>query len=187
MTETNLPPKCIVFDIDGILTDGSKFYSTEDGSPVMAKKFNDLDFTAIKILKCFSIKVYFLSGDSTVNRDLARSRNINFIYSRDERGIALKKASFLEKICNELSIDAKELWYIGDDIFDLSALNYAGKSFCPSNSFEFIKKAVDVVIPRKSGEFLAAWIVDYLSENFDMDLPTEEDVARQEESENQKY
>ena len=31
-------PKCIFFDVDGVLTDGSKLYSSEKGSPVIGKR-----------------------------------------------------------------------------------------------------------------------------------------------------
>ena len=43
-------PICIFFDVDGVLTNGSKFYSSSNGD-VIGKAFNDIDFTAFKILK----------------------------------------------------------------------------------------------------------------------------------------
>ena len=66
------------FDVDGVRTDGSKLYSSDKGSPVIGKRFNDIDFTAFKILKCLDIDFYWISGDETVNKTLAENRSIKF-------------------------------------------------------------------------------------------------------------
>jgi len=179
-------PKCIFFDVDGILTDGSKMYSSSEGSPVIGKRFNDLDFTAFKILKCLNIDFYWISGDETVNKDLAKNRSIKFIYTR-ANNVPIKKSFFIEKICKEYQYSLSDIWFLGDDFFDLSAIDVAGFSLCPSNSSEAIKNRVNHIIPRKSGEYLAAWLVDFLIDNCKLDHPSEDQIAEKENLEAQKY
>ena len=50
--------KLVILDVDGVLTDGKKYYN-RDGDVVM-KTFCDKDWTAIKRFKALGIKVLFL-------------------------------------------------------------------------------------------------------------------------------
>ena len=68
--------KLIVLDVDGILTDGKKYYN-RDGDVVM-KTFCDKDWTAIKRFRAMDIPVVFLTGDP-FNESIARNINIYVI------------------------------------------------------------------------------------------------------------
>ena len=179
-------PKCIFFDVDGVLTDGSKLYSSDKGSPVIGKRFNDIDFTAFKILKCLDIDFYWISGDETVNKNLAENRSIKFIYTRTNN-IPTKKSAFIEKVCNSRGYHADDIWFVGDDFFDTSAIDFAGFSLCPENASVGIKNKVSYVIPRKSGEYIACWIVDFIIDKFKLKYPSESSIAEKELLEDQKY
>ena len=78
----------IILDVDGVLTDGKKYYD-QSGKAVM-KTFCDLDFTAIKKFKSRGDYVIWISGDS-FNEAVARNRDIDFYYSRGE-----EKADYLD-------------------------------------------------------------------------------------------
>lgn len=179
-------PKCIFFDVDGILTDGSKIYSSDKNAKVIGKRFNDIDFTAFKILKCFDIDFYWISGDASVNKELANNRSIKFIYTR-ESGVMQKKSFFMKKICKDLNYNKNDIWFMGDDLFDLSAIQFSSFSLCPSNSPQIIRDNVSLVIPRKSGEYLVSWLVDFIISEFNLECPSEETVASKENEENQTY
>ena len=64
--------KLLILDVDGVLTDGKKYYN-RDGDVVM-KTFCDKDWTAIKRFKALGIKVLFLSGDP-FNEKIAKKQN----------------------------------------------------------------------------------------------------------------
>ena len=64
--------KLVILDVDGVLTDGKKYYN-RDGD-VLMKTFCDKDWTAIKRFKALGIKVLFLSGDP-FNEKIAKNRN----------------------------------------------------------------------------------------------------------------
>lgn len=153
----------------------------------MFKYFNDIDFTALKILKCLNIPFYWISGDSCVNQELAKTRSIPFIHTRESDGSARKKSYYINNICEAQNYNLANVWFVGDDFFDMSAIEICGKTFCPSNSCKFIQNKVTTVIPRKSGEYLAAWLIDHLIDTCKLDYPSEDDIAKQELSESQKY
>ena len=64
----------VILDIDGVLTDGKKYYD-KTGMP-FAKTYCDKDFTAIKRFRGAGVSVCFLSGDENVNKEMAKNRNI---------------------------------------------------------------------------------------------------------------
>ena len=149
--------KLIVLDIDGVLTDGSKTYGI-DGS-VIAKTYNDKDFTAIKRFRASGIAVCFLSGDNRINEKMAQNRNIDFYYSR-----GIDKASFVEQFTAKYKAAASEMLYIGDDLFDLSMLQAVGHPYCTADSPAIVKNACFPagVVPRKGGENVIAALYDIL-------------------------
>jgi len=143
--------KLLALDIDGVLTDGSKVYS-ETGK-CLSKKFNDVDFTAIKLFKACGIEVVFITGDPW-NKWLESKRSTKVYVTRGDDGFLLSKGQVLEKIIFEKKITKFQVWFAGDDIFDLDAILLSGISSCPSNSNPFIKSQVNCLLKGRSGENL---------------------------------
>ena len=77
--------KLLILDVDGILTDGRKYYGI-DGMP-FAKIFCDKDFTAIKRFRALGINVIFLTGDAKVNEKIGINRNIPVYLSRSPEAV----------------------------------------------------------------------------------------------------
>tara|TARA_R100000951_G_scaffold111895_2_gene111491 strand:+ start:1243 stop:1779 length:537 start_codon:yes stop_codon:yes gene_type:complete len=123
----------IVLDIDGVLTDGRKYYGL-DGMP-FAKTYCDKDFTAIKRLRGAGVNVCFLSGDDTVNQAMAKNRNIDFFYARGK-----DKADFIGEFEEKYNTSPQNMAYIGDDLFDSSILKAVTYPFCPADACGEVKK-----------------------------------------------
>ncbi len=123
----------IILDIDGVLTDGRKYYGT-DGIP-FAKTYCDKDFTAIKRFKGANVKVCFLSGDTRVNQAMAENRNIDFYSARGK-----DKAEFIKEFEDTYSVSPKNMLYIGDVLFDKSIMELVGHPYCPSDACRDIKQ-----------------------------------------------
>ncbi len=151
--------KLVILDIDGIMTDGRKYYGL-DGIP-FAKTYCDKDFTAIKRLRGAGVEVCFLSGDERVNMAMAKNRNIPFYSARGK-----DKADFVEEFEYEYDISRSEMLYIGDDLFDLSIMKIVGHAFCPQDAPNILKDYCGVknTIPRNGGENVVAKMVDLLLE-----------------------
>lgn len=176
--------KLLILDVDGILTNGKKLYSS-DGK-VVGKFFCDLDFTAIKIFKSLNIKVIFLSGDKTINEIVARNRNIDFFYSRKGK-ISTDKFLFLDFFIKKYSVKINEICFFGDDIFDKNLLNNVGISVVPCNSPTYLKRNADIVLNGNSGEYLVKEFLDIYLHYNKLLPPDLEHIAKLEKVEKQKY
>ena len=122
--------KLAILDIDGIMTDGRKYYGL-DGIP-FAKTYCDKDFTAIKRFRGSGIKVCFLSGDDRVNKPMAWNRNIDFYSARGK-----DKADFVKLFERNYNTKKENMLYIGDDLFDKSIMEIVGHAFCPNDAGSF--------------------------------------------------
>ena len=125
----------IILDVDGVLTDGKKYYD-QSGKAVM-KTFCDLDFTAIKKFKSRGDYVIWISGDS-FNEAVARNRDIDFYYYRGE-----EKADYLDMFSEKYNCDKEQMIYVGDDVFDLEIMKQVGKSYCVNSSPLIIRNQFD--------------------------------------------
>ncbi len=151
----------LILDIDGVLTDGKKYYDAS-GRAVL-KTFCDRDFTAIKKFKAAGWNVVFLSGDPNVNEAMAKNRNIPFYCNRVD-GKMVNKVTFLEKLCKEYNTEPYYTAYVGDDIFDIDLLKAVEWPFCPANA-DLDVKGVAVNLIAKSGECCVAEVYEYLYRN----------------------
>ena len=124
--------KLAILDIDGVLTDGKKYYGI-DGIP-FAKTYCDKDFTAIKRLRGSGVKVCFLSGDERVNKAMAFNRKIDFYSARGK-----DKAEFVSQFESHYGASKEEMLYIGDDLFDKSIMEIVGHAYCPNDACYDIK------------------------------------------------
>jgi len=163
--------KLAILDIDGIMTDGKKYYGL-DGIP-FAKTYCDKDFTAIKRLRGAGVKVCFLSGDERVNLAMAQNRNIPFYSARGK-----DKASFVSIFEQTFNLKPNEMLYIGDDLFDLSIMKIVGHAFCPKDAPNILQDYCGVknVIDRKGGENVVAKMVDILLDRGLIDDCTMEEI-----------
>lgn len=125
MCKSNL--KLLVLDVDGVLCHGKSY--NENGK-VISKTFYDADWTAIKIFKAAGIRVAFLTGDN-FNIKIGLSRNIQVFGPRDRRTGIINKGVAIEQIADEFGVDLSEVAYVGDDIFDIPALEKVGYAFVP--------------------------------------------------------
>jgi len=165
--------KLIIFDVDGVLTDGKKTYDTKGQK--ISKSFGDLDFTAIKILQSFGFKVVWLSGDEVVNEPLAVIKSIPFYCTRLSDGSNQDKILLLPSILNFFSLSKEQVWFVGDDIFDLNIIRNVGFSSCPANASFLVKREVDLVHNSKSGESVASEILELLFDHHqfrDVNIPS---------------
>ena len=149
----------LILDIDGVLTDGKKYYDST-GKAVL-KTFNDRDFTAIKKFKAAGWDVVFLSGDANINKAVAKNRNIPF-YCNRVGGEMVNKVNFLEKLCKKYKTHPKFVVYVGDDVFDIDLLKAVGFPFCPANADPDVQ-AIANNLEAKSGECVVAALYEILN------------------------
>lgn len=137
--------KAIIFDIDGVLTDGGIIY---DNTGMEFKRFNVKDGQIIAHLQQAGILVGAITGrDSQVVRYRCEELKLDFHY----HGISDKQARY-EAIKTRYNLRNEHIAYIGDDINDLSILTQCGLSATPYDARDYIKEYVDFITPSKGGE-----------------------------------
>lgn len=111
--------KLMAFDVDGVLTDGSLWYS-DDGRE--HKAFNARDGHGIKMLRDAGLKLAIItSRRSAIVERRARELGVHYCF----QGVAAKLPAFNELLA-ELHLDAAQAGYMGDDLLDLPVLIRAG-------------------------------------------------------------
>ena len=135
--------KLVVLDIDGVMTDGKKYYD-KDGT-VRFKTFCDKDWTAIKRFRALGIQVVFLTGDP-FNVPIAENRKLD-IYVNRQNGTHSDKSNYLTELCATYNVIPDEIAFAGDDIFDVKLMQLVGKAYCPSESPEIVKTHAVVLGP----------------------------------------
>ena len=111
--------KLVVFDIDGVMTDG-RLYFTSLGDEI--KAFNVKDGLGIKWLHDNNIQTAVITGRSS---ELVKKRvtdlGIHHLQQgREDKVVALKE------LLSTLDITSDEVAYMGDDLPDLAAIRYVG-------------------------------------------------------------
>ncbi len=147
--------KAIVFDVDGVLTDGGIIY---DNSGMEIKRFNVKDGQIISHLKKAGFVVGAITGrDSQVVKNRCKELKLDFHY----HGSSDKLVQY-EKIKENYALKDAEIAYIGDDIIDLSILSRCGLSATPNDARSYMKENVDFVIPSKGGDGVLRDLADFI-------------------------
>ena len=148
--------KLIILDVDGILTDGKKYYDKE--GTVRMKTFCDKDWTAIKRLRALGMEVIFLTGDP-FNQAIAHNRNID-VYVNRNHGTHLDKSEYLPTICQKYGVTPEEIAFAGDDIFDVHLMQLVGKAYCPYDAPKIVQGHATVLGP--GGENFVMRMFDHM-------------------------
>lgn len=111
--------KLVVFDVDGVLTDGS-LYLGDDGQEY--KAFNSLDGHGMKMLKRSGVELAIITGrTSKVVTQRAANLGIAHLYQGIEN-----KLEALQALLAKLGLEAEECAFMGDDVVDLPAMRHSG-------------------------------------------------------------
>jgi D-sedoheptulose 7-phosphate isomerase len=148
--------KLVVFDIDGVLTDGSIIV---DQAGNEQKHVNLKDIDAVYSLHQAGYKIAVITGEDTSMVDYFESR---FPWDYFYRGCKKKKEAFLEIVSRE-HIANDEVCYIGDGRYDVDPLLLSGFGVCPADATEPAKVAAELVLGRSGGEGCIWELVELLS------------------------
>ena len=163
----NTIPKVFILDVDGVLTDGS-FYYSEEGK--VLKKFGPDDNDALKLLKKF-IKIRFISGDK-LGFDISRKRVEDMGFSIDLVSTT-KRIDWIKEKYNP-----KEVIYMGDGIFDSIVMSNVGYSIATSDSDESAKKIASYTTKRIGGHRAVAEACIHIMDKFFNSNSSDKDITK---------
>ena len=136
--------KLLVFDVDGVLTDG-RLIVGDDGEEY--KAFYSKDGLGMKMLQQTGIKIAVITA-RTSNAVLHRmqSLGIKHIYQGQ-----LEKLPAFEKILTELNLSEEQAAYVGDDVIDLPVMLRAGLAVTVADAHPLVKQHAHWQTPQKGG------------------------------------
>ena len=155
--------KLVIFDVDGVLTDGMLNYGNEGE---LFKQFNVKDGVGIKLLQQYDIQVAVITAkDSKPLQQRMKDLLVENFYPACHN----KNQAFLE-ILEKLSLNTDQVAYVGDDVIDLPVMNQVGLAIAVQDAHHFVKKTADYITLAKGGEGVAREVADLiLDAQFDLD------------------
>ena len=147
--------KLVVFDVDGVLTDGRLLY-TEQGEGI--KCFNVKDGVAMKLLPKWGIQVAVITAkDSAPLRLRMQDLKVEHFYPGCHN-----KAEAFDDLISRLDVKPTEAAYVGDDIIDLQVMLKVGVSLCPADAHVLVKRRCSLVLSKSAGEGVAREVADII-------------------------
>jgi len=134
-----------VFDVDGVLTDGSILVNTEGE---MFRKMNVKDGFALKTAIDQKFNLCIISGGSNEG---VRKR-LQGLGIRDIHLGAHNKIEILNTYFSSHHIKAENVLYMGDDLPDLGAMKIIGLPCCPQDAVPEVKAICKYISHKKGGK-----------------------------------
>ena len=145
----------IFFDVDGIFTDGSLYFSD---NRINMTKFNVHDGMGCILLKEVGIELLILTArhsDEVIRR--FKGLGIDKIFTK-----VLKKRDFIKNYAKTHNLVKKELAMMGDDLQDLAAIDEVGVFFTTPNAIDIVKDKADFITKRFGGDGAVREICDLI-------------------------
>lgn len=139
--------KALVFDIDGVLTDGS-IIPLWNGD--LLRIFNAKDAMAMRIAALRGMVTAVMSGGNT---EALRSRCLHIGIKEENLFLGCRgKYPIFMKFCEDRGIKPEEVAYFGDDIADVPVLKACGFAVVPSDASEEALEVADFVSTYPGGK-----------------------------------
>ncbi len=128
--------QAIAFDVDGVLTDGTLFWST--GTVDETKRFSFADIMGVSLLRRLGIKLALISGEPSplVDRYAAKMHLHHVVKGTRD------KASAVREFATKFAVPLEHTCFFGDDVNDLFAMEIVGLCACPANAANDVREHV---------------------------------------------
>jgi 3-deoxy-D-manno-octulosonate 8-phosphate phosphatase (KDO 8-P phosphatase) len=147
--------KLLLLDVDGVLTDGSIYYSATGAE---MKRFSALDGYGAARAREHGLKLGIISGRQTPIVDV-RAKELGI---EDVAQNASDKVAAMNAMRQHHGLDIREIAFMGDDLFDLPLLSVVGLSAAPKNAVAEVKKTVDYVTGASGGGGAVREVIDLI-------------------------
>ena len=163
--ELFLPVTTFVFDVDGVLTDGTLLV-LPDG--LMARRMNIKDGYALQLAVKKGYHVLVISGGHSPEVEhRLRKLGVQQVFMRTEH-----KKAVLEAYLQEHRISPGQVLFMGDDIPDYEVMQFVGLPCCPADAVAEIRSVSRYISPAKGGEGCARDVIEKvlkLQDNWSID------------------
>ncbi len=136
--------KLMIFDVDGVMTDGGLYY-TESGEEL--KAFNTLDGLGLKMLQASGVKLAIITGrTSKLVEHRARNLGLDYLYQG-----AHNKLEVFQQLLQEAGVQPEQCGYMGDDVVDLPVMRRVAFSVAVPDAPQIVRQHADYVTVARGG------------------------------------
>lgn len=145
MEEYIIMIEMIIFDIDGVITDGTVIIDSKGNEQ---KQINIKDIDAIYELHRRGFKLVAITGENT---EIVNYFEKRFPWQYFYRGNKNKKST-IQQIEEMTGIPKEHICYVGDGKYDVEPLSYVGLGICPADAIDKAKDASGVILQNNGGK-----------------------------------
>ncbi|QKT02909.1 3-deoxy-manno-octulosonate-8-phosphatase KdsC [Ectothiorhodospiraceae bacterium 2226] len=147
--------KLVVFDVDGVLTDGSLFLG-DDGQEY--KAFYSRDGHGMKLLQASGVEIGIITGrSSNVVKLRMEGLGVRHVYQG-----RLDKLPAFEHLLAATGYTADAVAYVGDDVMDIPVLRHAGLAVAVQDAHPEVKNHAHWITPSPGGRGAARDVCELL-------------------------
>lgn len=135
----------IIFDIDGVLTDG-KIMVLESGEAI--RNMNSKDGYALHLAVQKNYRVAVISGGNNIGiQKILKRAGVNDVFINEH-----DKMAVYEEYIRQNGLKDEEVVFIGDDLPDHGIMSRVGLAVCPQDAAIEIKNICQYISPKNGGE-----------------------------------
>ncbi len=147
------PVTTFVFDVDGVLTDGSLLVMP---AGAMIRRMNIKDGYAMQLAVKQAYRVVVISGGNSPEvKERLNKLGVRDVFINEEN-----KLEKLKQYLHQHSLSSRETLFMGDDIPDFDVMQFAGVPCCPTDAATEIKQVSKYISPLKGGEGCARDVIE---------------------------
>lgn len=147
--------KLVIFDIDGVLTNGGLQFDNEGHE---YKTFNSLDGHGIRMLLTSNIQVAIITGrESKLVSHRMNDLGVKLVF----QGYRDKRPAF-KTLLEQTQLKAEQIAYVGDDLPDLPVMSQVGLAVAVHNAHAFVKKNAHLVTDLAGGSGAVRETTDFI-------------------------
>jgi len=130
--------RLVIFDVDGVLTDGGVYMGLlPDGEPLEFKRFDIQDGLGMKLLEGAGVEVAIVSGRVS-HATSARAGELGITECHQDGGA--QKVRVIQKLLAERGLSWDEVAMLADDLPDLAVLRRVGLPATVANATEVARR-----------------------------------------------
>lgn len=152
--------RLVIFDIDGVMTDGRIIYSIYGDE---LKFFDVQDGFGITLLHRAGIKTVIITAKKS---RIVKLRARDMKVARAYQGYIDKLVAF-NKILKRFRVKPEEICFIGDDLIDISVLKRVGFAVAVPNAMDEVKAASHYTTSKMGGRGAVREICDLILKSQD--------------------
>jgi 3-deoxy-D-manno-octulosonate 8-phosphate phosphatase (KDO 8-P phosphatase) len=151
--------KVLIFDVDGVLTDGQIFViPNAEGHGIEAKGFAAHDGLGISLGRLGGLRIGIITKRQSQTVAIrANDLKLEFIYQGQAH-----KMNAIKEILQKTGFTLDQLAYVGDDIIDLPVMRLCGLSIATANARQQVKSAAHYVTPNAGGFGAGRDAIDFI-------------------------